>query len=221
MSSTRSSPGAGCGRSAGATSPSSAAATSSGRPAQPLAASVRDCIEAATGARPQGPVRLLTHLRYGGYIFNPVTFYYCYAHAHAAEPQCIVAEITNTPWQERHAYVLDARAAQRQGRVRAWRFAKSFHVSPFMAMERGYDWRFSAPGERLFVHMQVLRGATREFDATLSLTRRALDAQALRRVLARYPLMTAQVSAAIYWQALRLWLKRTPLHPHPTQVLPR
>ena len=181
---------------------------------RPLADVARDRVAAATGERPDGPVRLLTHLRYAGYVFNPVSFYYC--HAANGVLHSIVAEITNTPWKERHAYVLPVAAAGRHGRALHWAFDKAFHVSPFMAMQRRYHWRFTAPGDDIRVHMRVLDGDRREFDASLSLQRRPLDAASLARVLLRYPLMTAQVVGAIHWQALRLWLKRAPVHDHPS-----
>jgi len=176
---------------------------------------VRTRVSAVTGKRPAGPIRLLTHLRYGGYSFNPVTFYYCYGATADDGLESIVAEITNTPWRERHAYVLACGAASRSGRALSWHFAKDFHVSPFMPMQRQYAWRFTAPGEALRVHMQVMREQTVEFDASLSLRRQPLDAAGLRRVLWRYPLMSAQVSLAIYWQALRLRMKRNPFYEHP------
>jgi uncharacterized protein len=184
-----------------------------GPPERPLADAVRDRVEAATGTRPAGPVRLLTHPRYFGFVFNPVSFYWC--HDTAGRPTHVVAEITNTPWKERHAYVLAVADARRDGDAYAWDFPKAFHVSPFMAMARDYRWRLSPPDAALRVHMDVLAGSAREFDATLTLRRRPADGRGLARVLWRYPLMTVQVVAAIHWQALRLWLKRTPVHDHP------
>lgn len=182
----------------------------------PLAQVARDLVEAATGVRPEGAVRMLAHLRYGGHAFNPVAFYYC--HDTDGALAAIVAEITNTPWRERYAYVLPIAEAERCGGMLQWRFDKRFHVSPFIPMARRYAWRFSLPGDDLYVHMDVLDGERREFDATLALHRRPLDGASLARVLWRYPLMTAQVVAAIHWQALRLWLKRNPIHDHPGRV---
>lgn len=185
-----------------------------GPSSQPLADAVRERIRATTGDRHSGPIRMLTHLRYAGHVFNPVTFYYCFG-ADGAALEYIVAEITNTPWAQRHAYVLDSRATARAGQVLGWEFDKTFHVSPFIGMERRYAWQFTAPSQVLSVHMQVSEGTGREFDATLSLRRRPLDGAGLARVLCRYPLMTAQVVAAIHWQALRLWIMGTPVHAHP------
>ncbi len=182
-----------------------------------LADAVRTRVAQATGRRPTGPIRLLTHLRYFGYIFNPVSFYYCYA-PDGETLEGILAEITNMPWKERHAYVLPIDTAEVHGTAVQWSFEKTFHVSPFMPMDRTYAWRFTVPAERLLVHMNVLRSGRSEFDATLSLERSPISGAALARVLWRYPLMTGQVVGAIYWQALRLWLKRNPFHTHPQSI---
>lgn len=194
-----------------------------GDPAQPLDEAVRDRVQQHTGERPLGPVRMLTHLRYFGHCFNPVTFYYC--HDAQQRLHSIVAEITNTPWRQRHAYVLPMAEARSHGITHAWRFAKRFHVSPFMAMAHTYAWRFSEPGAHLRVHMDVLDPAPaatrRRFDATLVLQRRALDGASLAQALLRYPAMTLQVMAKIHWQALRLWLRGNPVHDHPDHSLPR
>jgi hypothetical protein len=185
-----------------------------GDPTIPLDTAVRDRVEAETGQRPTGPIRLLTHGRYFGVVMNPVSFYYGFADD-GETLQWILAEITNTPWAERHAYLLPVSAADPRGRALHWAFDKEFHVSPFIPMDRRYRWAFTVPDESLHVHMDVVDGASREFDATLTLERRPFNANTLASSLARYPFLTIKVAAAIYWQAVRLWLKRIQFHAHP------
>lgn len=195
-----------------------------GDPATPLDQAVRDRIEAETGRRPKGPIRMLTHVRYWGYIFNPVTFYYCFDGA-GERVESVLAEITNTPWKERHAYVVQAaRSSQGGGAamndrapVRG-RFAKTFHVSPFMAMQQQYDWTFSPPGDRLAVHMRNFEAGERIFDATLAMERRPITAGGLNALLIRYPAMTLQIIAKIHFEALLLWWKGVPIVPHPRRA---
>jgi DUF1365 family protein len=188
-----------------------------GDPTVPLADAVRELVSERTGVRPEGPIRLLTHLRYFGYCFNPVSFYYCFDAA-GERVTAIVAEVTNTPWGERHAYVMPVAHTEDRGtaRVIGDRFEKRLHVSPLMGMDHVYDWRLTEPGEHLSVHIESQRPTgERVFDATLSLRRQAITERSLRRSLARHPLLTASIVARIYTHALQLKLRGATYFPHP------
>ncbi len=162
-----------------------------------------------------GAVRMLTHLRYFGYCFNPVTFYFCFDEDE--ELAVIVSEITNTPWDERFAYVHDVRQSTKQGKSFLFEFQKAFHVSPFLDMHYRYRWQFTNPTETLLVHMKNLRGESVDFDATLSLKRSAMNRSEMGRIIRSYPFMTLKVVAGIYWQAFVLWLRRATFFTHPSK----
>jgi DUF1365 family protein len=185
-----------------------------GAPDEPLSDSIRNLVERETGARPEGPIRLLTNLSYFGYCFNPVSFYYCFG-ADGETLQTIVAEVNNTPWGERDTYVLPDSMNVGQRGVKRFRPTKKMHVSPFMPMEVEYDWCFTEPSERLTVYMANSSDGKRMFDASIQLSRSEITGGALASVLARFPFMTVKIIAGIYWQALRLWIKRCPVYRHP------
>lgn len=179
-----------------------------------LASAVRRFVRDQTGIVLTGPIRLLTNLRYFGYGFNPVSFYYCFDSA-GEGLEAIVAEVNNTPWGEQYCYVLPESGNRGDARRKRYLIDKRFHVSPYMPMNLDYDWRFTVPGDRLVVDMKNYQDGEKLFDASLSLAQKPVNGRTLAGVLFRHPFLTAKIISAIYYQALRLWLKGTPFFPHP------
>lgn len=176
----------------------------------PLDQAVREQVEKETGTYPRGAIRMLANLRYFGFIINPISCYYCFDEEDKL--QFIVAEVNNTPWDNRHAYVLPCKPDSKFQRIP---FQKEFHVSPFNPMDINYDWRSNLPGESLRINMQNWRNGEKEFDATVALERKPLTASNLRKAILHYPFMTLKVVAGIYWEALRLFIKGSPIYDHP------
>jgi len=186
-----------------------------GNPQQTLDESIRDLVERDAGRRPDGPIRLLTNLRYFGYVFNPLSAYYCFGRDGTL--QAIVLEVSNMPWREMHCYVLsDGRPLDNGGLEFEW--GKDFHVSPFLPMDMSYRCRLDTPGERLHLALENRRHGEKSFDAHLGLARIPISHGSLARMLALDPLITLRVAALIHWQAARLWIKRAPVFTHPRRT---
>ena len=194
-----------------------------GDPQKPLKTEIQSLVHSATGQYPRGAICLLTNMRYFGFCFNPVSFYYCFE-ANSKTLQAIVTHITNTPWGEDFAYVHDYSAANKliketkNGNITAFKLDKKFHVSPFMPMDITYDWAFKLEAKQLLVHMKNYKENEQIFNATLALERLEISAVALNRALLQYPFMTLKVLLGIYYNALILWLKRVPLYSHPSKI---
>ncbi|MBK5111001.1 MAG: DUF1365 domain-containing protein [Thermoleophilia bacterium] len=178
----------------------------------PLRDAVADLVESRTGNRPQGPIRMLTHLRYWGVCENPVTFYYCFDAA-GEKLETVVAEVTNVPWGDRHAYVIDGGSGS--GRLLSARTPKELHVSPLMSMDHEYDLRFARPAATLSVHMSSRRQGRTVFDATLNLSRTELSRPVLSRLMLRRPPMSLKVRVGIYFQAAITRARGARYHPRP------
>ena len=189
-----------------------------GDPSRPLRDRVADEAAAAGVSLPGGPIFLLTHLRYLGYCFNPVSFFYCCDAA--GRLQTVLAEVNNTFGETCNYWLTERQAVPSPENgsaadVRRFRTPKVFHVSPFMPLDQEYEWLLVPPGERLLMHIGVVEPAGPVLDTTLDLRRRPWSAAAIRRTLVRHPWMTGKVIAAIHFEALRLYLEGIRYRPHP------
>lgn len=188
-----------------------------GDPQVDLLKTIGNMVEEETGCRPPGPIRLLTQLRHFGQIMNPVSFYFCW-NSEDTQVETIVAEVHNTPWGETHCYVLPI-TGDNTLQETIFRFAKKFHVSPFMPMMMDYVWRLSQPCETIQVQMQNWENDCMVFEAVMQLSRRQVSGRNLASISVSYPLCTLKVVGAIYYQAMRLWIKRAPFYPHPNKAV--
>lgn len=179
---------------------------------------VRDSVEQATGNRPLGPIRLLTNIRYWGFIINPISCYYCFDSS-GTRLEAMLLDVTNTPWNERQQYVLPCDSELNEQKIN---FTKAMHVSPFMPMNMMYQWCGSAPNEKLVFSLSNFlaestggSSKTKVFAAGVNLVREEITPAALAMILLRFPLMTLKVFFGIHWQALKLWLKGLKIFTHP------
>ena len=170
------------------------------------------------GFCPSGRIGLLTQLRWFGHLQNPVSFYYCWDSSDS-RVEAVVAEVTNTPWRERHCYVIDLRRRSDECGNRRPVTQKELHVSPFLPMDLSYQWRFRQPGQSLSVHVSDLHGQSCVFKASLVLRRRRITTGNLAQIFVKYPFITARVTSGIYWHALRLWWKKAVFHTHPARAV--
>lgn len=162
-----------------------------------------------------GAIRVLCYPRILGYAFNPLTVYFSYRRD--GTPAAILYEVSNT-FRERHTYVIPVEDPEAP--VIRQRCDKDFYVSPFLPMDCTYHFRIVVPGSSVAVAIRQEDADGLLLGASFNGRRRTFTAAALAAVLARYPAMALKVVAGIHWEALRLWLKRLPVHRHraaPTQ----
>lgn len=176
-----------------------------------VAEAVKQRIFEETEQHFEGQIFLLANWRYFGLQNNPIACYFCKGKT-SQRLEFIIAEVTNTPWGERHSYVLPVNHEEALFQTE---FKKELHVSPFHGMQQWYRWSSTVPDESLAIKLTNLEGGERVFHASLTLTRLPVTRLTGLSLLARFPFETAKVTVGIYWQALVLFLRRVPLFAHP------
>jgi DUF1365 family protein len=170
----------------------------------------RALINEKQGVYPTGKIYLLTHLSCFGYCFNPISLYFVFK-PDSDELDFIIVEVTNTPWGEKHAYVV-GNPAKIHSDIYKFTFTKKLYVSPFLEMDYEYHFKVKINQDSIIVHIENYQEKELHFDATLSLSPAPLPPI---KTFLRFPLITYKISAAIYLQAIKLWLKGIPIHSHP------
>ena len=179
-----------------------------------LREAVQDLVFKRIGKKVEGPIRLLTHLRYFGHCFNPASFYYCFDKS-GEEVETVIAEVTNTPWKERHSYVIEREPDEAGLKNITNQQQKELHVSPFFQMDHKYRFLFSEPKERLLVEIKNLKGSKTMHEAILRLRKHAFNQTQLLKIVTQFPFITLRVVSAIHWQAVKLWLKGATFYSNP------
>ena len=183
-------------------------------PGRSLAERARSLVESVTGSAPRGRLQLISQPRAFGLTFNPVSFIYC---LDGDRIQTVIAEVTNTPWGERHAYVLSAGETLADGQI-CFESPKALHVSPFFEMDLQYSFAFEPPGKRLRLSITNHREDLPVFTAGLALDRIASIGESMSPKVFRHAWMPGETLIGIYYQAALLAWKRTPFHPHPSKL---
>lgn len=175
-----------------------------GDPNEPLETAVRRKMSALAGVSMDGDVFMLGQARTFGLYFSPVNFYFLRDASQRFTH--MLAEVSNTPWNERHHYLVDLSKQEDAQKV--------FHVSPFNPLDMVYKWKVAVPGEQLNLALECHK-SSKHFTASMQMKKTPLNSVSLRNVLIAIPSMTLKTVWGIYWQALKLWLKRTPIYAHP------
>lgn len=179
-----------------------------------LEKAARELVSKKCGFYPKGKIYLLTNLACLGYCFNPISIYFVFRQD-SDDIEALIVEVTNTPWSEKHIYVQGIEKNNRNKKIYTCRFRKELHVSPFLGMDYEYSIHFRVDDEKIIVNIENFQRGEKHFDATLSLQASQAEPKENNRLLLRHIFMTHKISAAIYWQALQLWLKGVSFHSHP------
>lgn len=182
-------------------------------PEIPLDEYARQLVVAKFNNYPKGKIYLLTQLSCLGYCFNPISLYFIFDETNQHLDYLII-EVTNTPWGEKHNYVLES-SGKPKNEVYYYQFQKELHVSPFMAMNYEYQFNLKLNKQKITIHMENHTAGKKDFDATLTLKALPQKGTSFTKVFRHFPLITYKVATAIYWEALKLWMKGIPFYPHP------